>query len=745
MKDAWKVVTLIAFLLLLALTAGGCQKASPQVVEKQVTVEVTRQVEKVVNKEVPKEVTRVVGVAKQETPSPSNEIPFATLWTSSGHANTTDEPFVHWNQDNPPVVPKACAKCHSTGGYRDFLGVDGTAAGVVDKDQPVGSVITCIACHNEATAVMTSVTFASGAVLTGLGPEARCMQCHQGRASTVQVDDAIKKAGLTDVDTVSKDLGFTNVHYFAAAATQMGTWAKGGYQYPGKRYDAKFGHVAGLNTCIGCHDQHSLQVRVDTCKTCHTKVASKDDLKNVREITSQADYNGNGNTTEGIYYEIQGLRDVLYQAMRAYASKVAGKQIAYDGATNPYFFIDTDGNGKAEGDELKATNKYDAWTARLAKAAYNYQVSVKDPGAFAHNGKYIIQLLYDSIEDLSQKVPEAVKLDALQRDDTGHFAGSEEAFRHWDADGKVPGTCSKCHSAQGLPQFLAEGAVISQPPANGFLCTTCHDSLAKHTRYVVKSVQFPSGAVIDAGNANTNLCINCHQGRESTVSIGKAVAGLDADAVSDKLRFINPHYFAAGASLFGTQAKGAYEYDGQKYLGRNMHVEGYNNCTQCHDPHTLEVRVEKCATCHTDVKTADDLRTAIRKSAEDFNGNGNTKEGMGQEVDGLTTALYAAIQAYAKEVNGVGIVYDANTYPYFLIDKNGNGTADPEEVAATNAYNKWTPRLLKAAYNFQYVNKDPGAFAHNGKYIIQVLYDSLADLGSKVRVDMKGMVRPSAP
>jgi hypothetical protein len=33
------------------------------------------------------------------------------------------------------------------------------------------------------------------------------------------------------------------------------------------------------------------------------------------------------------------------------------------------------------------------------------------------------------------------------------------------------------------------------------------------------------------------------------------------------------------------------------------------------------------------------------------------------------------------------------------------------------------------AKNYQWVAKDPGAFAHNGKYILQVLYDSLQDLG----------------
>ena len=38
--------------------------------------------------------------------------------------------------------------------------------------------------------------------------------------------------------------------------------------------------------------------------------------------------------------------------------------------------------------------------------------------------------------------------------------------------------------------------------------------------------------------------------------------------------------------------------------------------------------------------------------------------------------------------------------------------------------------------------KDPGAFAHNGKYVIQVLYDSIADLGTKVPVNNTKMIRP---
>jgi hypothetical protein len=125
-------------------------------------------------------------------------------------------------------------------------------------------------------------------------------------------------------------------------------------------------------------------------------------------------------------------------------------------------------------------------------------------------------------------------------------------------------------------------------------------------------------------------------------------------------------------------------------------------------------------------------------STTDFNGNGDTTEGIGVEVASMEEALYAAIQTYAADTAGTPIVYDAQSYPYFFIDTNGNGQADEDEVDRANGYNAWTPRLLRAAYNYQWVAKDPGAFAHNGKYIIQVLYDSLDDLGA----DVSGMVRP---
>jgi hypothetical protein len=621
----------------------------------------------------------------------------------------------------------------------DYLGADGSAAGVVDAAQPVSNGITCEACHNDAAVALSEVTFPSGAVVSDLGPEARCMVCHQGRASGSSIDSAIATNVLTDtLDTVSTELRFTNIHYFAAAATLYGSVVGGGYEYNGNTYDGKFLHAGELNTCIGCHNQHTLEVRIETCQECHTEVASKEDLANIRMNGSLEDYNGNGDVTEGIAAEISGLQGFLLTGIQAYAKQVAETPIAYDPAAYPYFFNDTNDNGAVDAEEAVADNGYASWTGRLLKAAYNYQLSVKDPGAFAHNAKYIIQLLYDSSADLNTQFSTPVDMSALHRIDAGHFAATEEAFRHWDSEGEVAATCSKCHSATGLPLFLKEaaassdgvtGVTIAQPVSQGFQCATCHDVSQFPATYAVNEVKFPSGAKLTFGEAApANVCIECHQGRQSTVSVNAAIGDNEPDTVVEGLSFRNPHYFGAGATLFGTEAKGAYEYDGQTYLGHHAHVDAGQSCVTCHNVHELGVNMELCAACHVG---ATDPET-IRMGTTDYDGDANTTEGMYDEVATMAELLYPAIQKYAEDTIGTPIVYDPNTNPYYFIDSNADGVADPEEINGDNRYATWTPRLLRAAYNYQWVQKDPGAFAHNGKYILQVLYDSLSDIGGDV-------------
>ena len=137
---------------------------------------------------------------------------------------------------------------------------------------------------------------------------------------------------------------------------------------------------------------------------------------------SLMDYDGDGDAKEGMQAEFAGLQEKLLTAIKAYAKEVAKADIGYDAATYPYFFADTNANGKLDEGE----RPYATWTPRLLKAAYNYQVAGKDPGAFAHNAKYIIQLLHDSIADLNTKIAKPVDIAKAARNDAGHFDGTAD-------------------------------------------------------------------------------------------------------------------------------------------------------------------------------------------------------------------------------------------------------------------------------------------------------------------------------
>ena len=726
----------LVVLLTLGLVLAACQGATQIAAPTQGPAPTEAQV-----------ATQAPAATQATAPTQASEIqaPFEEAWAASPHNAADTEAFTRWNETEDKMVPANCAACHSTPGYQDFLGADGSEAGKVDKPHPIGTTVTCDACHNQAAMNLSSVSFLSGVEVTGLGAEARCMVCHQGRATMTQVDAQIEKFAAEDPDAVVEPLtegdkvtnfGFINVHYFAAAITLYGTEVKGGYEYEGKTYDAKFDHVEGYNTCVGCHNPHTTEVKIDECAACHAGVASLEDVKKIRELSSAADYDGDGDITESMFDEMTGVRETLFSAIQLYAKDVAGTAIVYDDAAYPYFFADADGDGTPDKNDKDANVAYNTWTPRLLKAAYNYQVSVKDPGAHAHGNKYIIQLMTDSTADLNEKLSTQIDMTAMARDDAGHFAGNTVAFRYWDEKGVVPANCAKCHSATGLPQFIAEGANLSNPTSNGFLCSTCHDVANWPANYTVDEVTFPSGAKVSFGEGNANnLCLACHQGRESTTSVDNALkAFTDGDVVSDAIRFRNVHYFAAGATLFGSEVKGIYQYPDKEYVGRFAHVEGFDTCSACHDAHILAPDTQTCSGCH-----GTDDPTAIRdeKSTEDFDGDGDATEGLAGEVETYAEKLYAALQEYAT-TNSKGILYSPTAYPYFFVDADGDGKADVNAEGAALNYNAFTPKLMKAAYNYQYVQKDPGAYVHNAKYVMQAMYDSIESIGGSTT----GLVRP---
>lgn len=324
-------------------------------------------------------------------------------WLAAPHGDYTSLSFTYWNEGGE--VPVACAACHSQPGFVDYLGADGSDPGVVNHVAAINAPIGCASCHTAAAHALDSVSFPSGVTVAGVGASAVCTVCHQGRQSGDNVAAAI--VGM-DEDTVAPDLGFLNVHYGIAAAVMHGSEVRGGFQYPGKSYAGRFAHVSSASTCVACHDAHSTQVATDGCLSCHRGV---EDIRDIR--TRHLDFDGDGDNAGGIHAEILGLHRQLYAAIQAYAAEVADAPIGYATGTFPYFFNDTNGDGQISADEAIFPNRYQNWTPRLLKAAYNYQVVQKDPGGYVHNPTYALQLLYDSLESLSQRVDVAVS--ALRR------------------------------------------------------------------------------------------------------------------------------------------------------------------------------------------------------------------------------------------------------------------------------------------------------------------------------------------
>ncbi|MEL7626673.1 MAG: hypothetical protein AAGU15_07420 [Anaerolineaceae bacterium] len=336
----------------------------------------------------------------------------AKYWGSS-HADAAAEAFVHWNEDDPAEIPPTCARCHSTDGFRDYIGDDGTEAGKVDAPAQVNDPVSCTACHNVAAEALDSVTFPSGKEVTGTGVNSVCMSCHGAMGSGQNVTKATEGK---DLDVAVPDTSLIGPHYAHAAAAQQGSAAGVGFEYAGKTYVGAFQHADTVNSCTECHDPHSLhtvkQANSDEslCSTCHSGVTGWETYRTVS--MSKVDYDGDG-TVEPVFDEIEGVKAVLMEALNKYSVKVVGTGLGFKFEAYPYGFIDTNQDGTIDDSEGVFPNKFSTFTPRMQQAAFNLLFVQKDPGAYVHNPKYALQLMYDSIEDLSAQ--SGVSVEGLTR------------------------------------------------------------------------------------------------------------------------------------------------------------------------------------------------------------------------------------------------------------------------------------------------------------------------------------------
>ncbi len=329
-------------------------------------------------------------------------------WAESGHGDLTAKP---WKQyDWKSVGRQSCQRCHSPVGFAAIVADQENynaannnfshLTGTQDEN------LHCNGCHKNGSSERRTIGAYNGFVKFPSGDKVSldadsnlCMMCHQGRASKLDVDTKISGGSAPYTS-------FTNIHYLAAAATFFGTETRGGYEYSGKTYVTRNtfeGHEGRADTCVECHlrtesadapDHHFLPQVTDCAGSgCHVGLTDFDNLR----PSNVADYDGDSDTTEGLKGEVDTMRAALYTQIKSYAASTVLFPAVYDGSTNPYWFRDTNGNGVKDSNETTGYNKFDA---KLLKAAYNYHVSVQEPHGYIHNHRYILQLLYDSLQDL---------------------------------------------------------------------------------------------------------------------------------------------------------------------------------------------------------------------------------------------------------------------------------------------------------------------------------------------------------
>jgi hypothetical protein len=309
-------------------------------------------------------------------------------------------------------------------------------------------------------------------------------------------------------------------------------------------------------------------------------------------------------------------------------------------------------------------------------------------------------------------------------------------------------TCEACH---------ATGANFSpldnNKPARRYVRSVTFPAPATATSTQISAVTIMNGAEGTDAQDDSYLCMTCHRGRESTLTVN----AFNASPVATfTLSFRNVHYLPAGGTLYGNRAAVAYQYTGKTYAPPWNHGATYAGpypqpanhraqCSFCHMPegrHSFEAEVTvTCTECHGNVPL-DQLTPAFR-AEDDWDNDPTTKPKA--EIAVFGARLYAAIQAYcAAAADGPmpptgasWVAYDGGAYPYFFKDTNRNGVVDPSERQSANQM-RFDSKALRAAFNYQYFEKEPGAWAHNHPYIAQILYDSIEDLGG----DLTGLTRP---
>jgi predicted CXXCH cytochrome family protein len=691
--------------------------------------------------------TQSIAVANSSTCNTCHD-DVQTILAATRHGNGNASPRGFDNQ---------CATCH---GPTAELNASGNMS------------VTCTACHGASSADPTH----TATIVAAANASPLCNNCHSG-------DHLGLGKAITEKVAASKHDITTSGHSGSCGRchTQEGYLAfDAGTESYGAVSTTAYNGTTNVS-CAACHDPHTSALRVprgwnvgsaqyNLCTSCHNLTdASGTPIASGLTVSGQATLPKQQHSKDWFRNIASTHYDLTTTGVGSASTVIEGYAVRKNSAT-----ACTD----CHGHELY-TN-----TGGVSGAVPTAGTIHTDWAQSAHAGGLLTakKALY-ATQGYSRTTTNAAAIMAVGVDGT-----SGPAWEHYDwdktykADGSDAGTdpdddraqCQRCHTSTGISNFLTNPAAYN-PINNDFshlvgwvgtpgtksvttgskqnellYCWGCHKSVetgelrnpgAITETYAAATTGSPTATVTYPDINQSNVCMGCHLGRE----VGQNVANdIDADGVRG---FINSHYLTAGATIFN---ESGYEFAGQDYSSYGYHKNvGMNDafgtgtagpCVTCHmtgsGSHSFKAlnasgapATTECSKCHGGL-----TNTVLTASEEEF----------ALAMDQLKAAL-AAKRIMFSTANPY-FFYDANNngvLDAFNEDVNGNLTLDAGEdldqdgvidtsettIAFTNwagvyGLAKWRD-VMGAAFNYNLLEHDPGAFAHNHQYGLKLIADSI--------------------
>lgn len=341
-------------------------------------------------------------------------------------------------------------------------------------------------------------------------------------------------------------------------------------------------------------------------------------------------------------------------------------------------------------------------------------------------------------------------------------------------DFTIRNTCNACHTPAGFLKAMGNGwtntTAASTTVSSGkqpLTCDACHasDDFANSVRTLgaykagmggygaaaKASIQFP-----DVGESN--LCIPCHAGRENGDSL-KAGTGTAPYDFTNKT-FVNPHYLAAAAVLYG---KGGFQFytSGVRYntygaAGKVGHTANWQHGRLGMDNYTTTtsaaVRASgaiidsgnkgHCVSCHLGPKNTHSFGALEVANATMAGNTGGYTRGCygchaGSDMDMLAfideekEIWNRMFDFYKWQFEQLGIYFINTINPYFFTDNTYTTSVTNWTTQVTNGPADLQQRGLQtmgAAMNLKLLVAERGSFAHNRAFGRALIADSLTFL-----------------